>query len=54
MKKILNFRKKLGSLSAFAAAMLATMPAFATLGQPNPDPYAFGLQDSASPRTDRM
>jgi cytochrome c oxidase subunit 2 len=52
MKKILNFRKKLGSLSAFAAAMLATMPAFATLGQP--DPNAIGLQSSASPRTDRM
>lgn len=52
MKKIMNFWKACGAVSAFIAAALTATPAFATLGQPVPG--GMGLQEAASPMKERM
>ncbi len=52
MKKTINFWKKLSSPFAFLSVMLATMPAYAVLGQP--EPGGFDLQAAASPMKERM
>ena len=52
MKKTLNFWKKLSAVSAFVAAFLTALPAYATLGQPVPG--GLGLQEAASPMKEKM
>ena len=52
MKMTRNLCKRLSAFSAFLAAMLATLPAYAILGQPEPGGTA--LQASASPMKERM
>ena len=52
MKKIINFRKIIGSLFTFLAAMVVTMPAFAVLEQPVPG--GIDLQAAASPMKEKM
>ncbi len=52
MKKTLNFWKISSYVSAFLTVALTAVPAFATLGQP--EPGGIGLQAGASPMKEKM